>query len=40
MLKVHPEHAVARGLYERAGFVFEAVCPNTGHHMLVKIFRQ
>ena len=40
MLKVHPENLSARHIYERAGFVFETECPQTGHHVLIKVFRQ
>ncbi|MDD5470141.1 MAG: GNAT family N-acetyltransferase, partial [Candidatus Peribacteraceae bacterium] len=36
MLKVHPDNVSARHIYERSGFVFESVCPQTHHHLLVK----
>jgi CMP-N-acetylneuraminic acid synthetase/RimJ/RimL family protein N-acetyltransferase len=39
MLKVHPNNTGARGIYESAGFSFEHVCPQTGHHILVKVLR-
>ncbi|MEI8229660.1 MAG: GNAT family N-acetyltransferase [Candidatus Peregrinibacteria bacterium] len=37
MLKVHPENSAARHIYERAGFTFEGVCPQTKHHILMKV---
>jgi len=34
MLKVAPENRRARGIYEKAGFIFESVCPTKGHEIL------
>jgi RimJ/RimL family protein N-acetyltransferase len=36
MLKVHGDNVHARRAYERAGFRFTGVCPNTGHDMMEK----
>lgn len=36
MLKVHPDNASARRLYEETGFVRIGVCERTGHEMYEK----
>ncbi len=39
MLKVHPANQYARKVYEKAGFQFLEVCPQTGHDILEKRWR-
>lgn len=36
ILKVHPENTHARRVYEREGFEFLGMCPDTGHRILEK----
>jgi len=36
MLKVHSDNSHARRIYEREGFEFHRMCPDTGHRILEK----
>ena len=36
MLKVSPNNYYASKIYEDAGFKFNSLCKNTGHHILLK----